>query len=148
MDVFREEVGKLEPGQVYFEVGVDEGKSMTVAYLLAKPGVYIVGCDIHDVPPHSVSKGRGPWAEAIGMVGINKPGFFIHGDADLFAGFWNTPIDLLFIDGHHNYESVKNNTLMWEPNMKEGGVILFHDYDHGEVKQWLNEKYGDRKEIK
>lgn len=147
MAVLKGEIEKLEPGQIYLEVGVDEGRSFAVAHHYAKPGVFIVGIDIHNVDPHSVSVGRGKWMEQEGMVGIGKHGFFIHGDADEYAELWNRPIDLMFLDPHHDYESIKKNTLSWEPKVKRGGVILFHDYDHHETKQWLDEHYGDNKEL-
>ena len=145
-ELFKREVGKLKPGQIYLEIGVDEGKSMTVAHYYAKKGVYLIGIDINDVPPHAVSMGRGNFAVKDGQIGLDKNGFFIHGDADVFADIWDRKIDLLFIDGHHDYESVKNNTLNWESKVKKGGVIMFHDYDHVETKQWLDEHY-NKKEI-
>jgi len=40
---------------------------------------------------------------------------------------WQKPIRLLWIDGDHRYEGVKNDFLMWEPHVVEGGVIAFHD---------------------
>lgn len=145
MEVMKREIEKLKPGQVYLEMGVDEGRSFTTAHHYAKPGVFIVGVDIHDVPPHELSVGRGPWAEAEGMIGIGKYGFFVHGDGDLLAEIWTKPIHLLFLDPHHDYESIKSATLAWEPKMAKGGVILFHDYDHAETKRWLDEHYGDNK---
>lgn len=36
-------------------------------------------------------------------------------------------IDLLFIDGAHEYEAVKKDYEMWFPKLKEGGIIAFHD---------------------
>jgi hypothetical protein len=147
MNLFREEISKLEAGNTYLEIGVDEGRSMTCAFLLARPGVNIIGIDIHDVPPHPVSVGRGPWAEKIGMIGVKKQGFFIHGDADMFRMFFPPVINVLFIDGHHDYESVKYNTLFWENKVVPGGVILFHDYDHPDTKRWLDEHYGENKEV-
>ena len=154
MQVLKEEIEKLQPGDVYVEIGVDEGRSARVAHEYANPSVYKFYIDIHDVPPHSVSIGRGPWMEQEGMVGIDKKGFFIHGDADLFGGLFHQQIfnnvkfvDLMFIDGHHDYESVKMNTQIWEPLMKPGSTILFHDYDHPDTKRWLDERYGDNKEV-
>ena len=40
---------------------------------------------------------------------------------------WAEPISLLFIDGAHDYESVKKDFLLWAPYLKEGGFIAFHD---------------------
>jgi len=147
MEVFKEEVGKLKPDQVYLEIGVDEGKSMTVAHHYAKEGVYLIGIDINDVQVHEKSIGRGPFAIKDGLIGIGKKGFFIHGDADEFAALWTIPIDLLFLDPHHDYESIKQNALNWIPKVKKGGIVIYHDYDHEETKQWIDEYHGDNKEV-
>ena len=36
---------------------------------------------------------------------------------------------------------------MWEPHMKKGGIILFHDIDYMApgVKGWLDDHYGKGK---
>ena len=78
MEVIKQEVEKLEPGQVYVEIGVDEGSSMRTAWEYAETGVFIIGIDIHDTQPtptHTI--GRGPFMEQEGMIGINRKGFFI-----------------------------------------------------------------------
>lgn len=36
-------------------------------------------------------------------------------------------IDLLFIDGAHEYEAVKKDFDLWFPKLREGGIIAFHD---------------------
>lgn len=41
---------------------------------------------------------------------------------------WNIPIDCLFLDGDHSYESVKSDIDSWIPKVKIGGLVLFHDY--------------------
>ena len=147
MEVMREEIEKLEPGDVYVEIGVDEGRSARVAHEYAKEGIFKIWIDIHDVVPHSLSIGRAPWMEHEGMVGIGKTGFYIHGDADQFAKLFDKPfVNLMFIDGHHGYDDVKKNTLMWEPLMKKGSTILFHDIDYpGGVPVWLDDHYGKGK---
>ncbi len=148
MDLFKKEVSKLKPGQIYLEIGVDEGRSMAVAHHYAKEGVYIIGIDFHDVPPYNkISVGRGPFAEQEGIIGHKKKGFFIHGDADVFSELWETDIDLLFIDGGHSYEEVKENTLNWERFVPPGGTILFHDTDSPGVMDWLNEHYSNWENI-
>jgi len=40
---------------------------------------------------------------------------------------WRGPIRLLWIDGDHSYEAVKNDFLVWEPFVVQGGIIAFHD---------------------
>ncbi len=147
-EVMKEYVEKLEPGDIYLEIGTDEGKSFRLVHEYAKEGVLKIAIDIHDVVPHEKSIGRAPFMEQEGIVGINRTGFYIHGDADQFSKVWNKPINLLMIDGHHDYESVKNNTLLWEGFVPKGGTILFHDYDHEDTKRWLDEHYGNNKELR
>lgn len=40
---------------------------------------------------------------------------------------WSLPIGLLWIDGDHEYESVKEDFFGWEPYVVEGGIIALHD---------------------
>lgn len=143
MLTMKEEIEKLKPGDVYVEIGVDEGKSMHTAHYFAKEGVYIIGIDIHDVYIHEKSIGRGAFAEKEGIIGTGKKGFFIHGDADEFAALWSKPISLLFIDGGHDYEEVKKNAEAWVPKVKKGGVVLFHDIDYHAPgpREYLNDTY-------
>ena len=154
MAVMKEEAEKLEAGDVYVEIGVDEGRSARTFHEYTPDGVYALFIDIHD-PTHTPNLNRAEFMEQEEMVGLGKRGFYIHGDADEFIDLFNINssieddrfINLLFIDGHHDYESVKKNTLRWENYVKDFGVILFHDYDHPDTKRWLDEHYGDNKEI-
>lgn len=41
---------------------------------------------------------------------------------------WNgQPVELLWIDGSHEYEFVCLDYKLWEPYLIEGGIIAFHD---------------------
>ena len=40
---------------------------------------------------------------------------------------WKEPVEMIFIDGDHNYEAVKGDYRDWFPVVKKGGYILFHD---------------------
>tara|TARA_Y100000310_G_scaffold291828_1_gene320069 strand:- start:4823 stop:5455 length:633 start_codon:yes stop_codon:yes gene_type:complete len=37
-------------------------------------------------------------------------------------------ISLLFIDGAHDYESVKQDWIKYSPKVISGGIVIFHDY--------------------
>ena len=43
---------------------------------------------------------------------------------------WDKPIDLLFIDGAHDFKSVIADLNKFVPFVSNGGLILCHDYDH------------------
>ena len=38
-------------------------------------------------------------------------------------------VDLVFLDGAHDYESVKRDIVQWLPVLKPGGIMCGHDYD-------------------
>lgn len=42
------------------------------------------------------------------------------------AKTWDAPVDLLFIDGSHEYKDVKADFNAWKKHIK--GVVAFHDY--------------------
>ena len=151
MAVLKEEIEKLKPGDIYVEIGVDEGRSARVAHEYANPDVFKIYIDIHD-PTHTPGLNRAEFMEQEKMVGLGKKGFYVHGDADEFAKVFlridsSKFVSLMLIDGHHDYESVRQNTLMWEPFVKSGGIILFHDYDHEDTHRFLDEHYGNKKEV-
>lgn len=102
------EVEKLKPGQVYLEVGVDRGKSLSIARMVAKEGVEVYGVDLRDDP--------------------NVPNTtFIQGDSTKVN--IDKKVDVIFIDGDHSYEGCKADIDNWYPQMAKGGVMLFHDCD-------------------
>jgi hypothetical protein len=54
---------------------------------------------------------------------------------------WNTPIDLLLIDGDHTEEGVGQDWAEWSDHVAPGGVVLFHDarlFEGG----WTSADYG------
>lgn len=112
MEILVPEVEKLEPGQVYLEVGVDKGKSLSVARMVAKEGVEVIGVDLRDNP--------------------NVPDtFFFQKDSqnEWTPKLVSRRIDVIFIDGDHTYEGCKADIDVWYPHMAKGGVMLFHDCD-------------------
>lgn len=45
----------------------------------------------------------------------------------------NSSLDLLFIDGDHSYEGVKQDFAMYSKLVRDGGVIAFHDIAPGDT---------------
>src|SRR3990167_7479628 len=102
------EIEKLKSGQVYLEVGVDKGKSLSVAKMVAKEGVEIWGVDLRVNPR---------------VKGTN----FLRGNSQELAEKFKKKIDVIFIDGDHTYEGCKADIDSWYPHMSKKGVMLFHD---------------------
>lgn len=40
---------------------------------------------------------------------------------------WRESIGMLWIDGAHDYESVKQDVKLWTPHVIDGGIVAFHD---------------------
>lgn len=48
--------------------------------------------------------------------------------------------DILFIDGDHSYDGVKNDTINYLPIVRQGGYVMFHDSQHIDgVIKWMKE---------
>lgn len=104
------DVMKLKEGEVYLEVGVDRGKSLSIARMV-NPKCRVIGVDIQEDP-------KVPSTE------------FYQGDSvDIANSLENLKIDVLFIDGDHTYAGCKRDIDAWYPHMKKDGVMLFHDCD-------------------
>jgi len=102
------EVQKLKSGQVYLEVGVDKGKSLSIARMVAKEGVEVHGVDLRKNPRVS--------------------GAIFH-QTDSFTFKLGKNVDVIFIDGDHTYEGCKADIDNWYSQMAKGGVMCFHDCD-------------------
>lgn len=61
---------------------------------------------------------------------------------DAAAGFRNGNIDMVYIDGNHEYESVKADILAWLPKIRKGGWITGHDMGLAGVKEAVEEVLG------
>ena len=51
----------------------------------------------------------------------------IEGRSYEFVRSWNKPIDLLFIDGDHEYAAVKRDLHDWSPFLVNGGLLVMDD---------------------
>lgn len=56
--------------------------------------------------------------------------------------FENNYFDLVYIDGSHSYQDVKNDIINWLPKIKQSGFISGHDFYHKSIKQAISETIG------
>jgi len=58
---------------------------------------------------------------------------------DIAASFHES-IDLLFVDGNHSYEGCRADLEAWLPRLRDGGMLIMHDYGWAEgVKKVVDE---------
>tara|TARA_Y100000816_G_C26068288_1_gene561583 strand:+ start:68 stop:607 length:540 start_codon:yes stop_codon:yes gene_type:complete len=60
----------------------------------------------------------------------------------------NNKLDLLFIDGDHTLDGVKNDYERYSKYVKKGGYIIFDDYHHPIIKEYCNKLLKDNSSIK
>lgn len=114
------------------EIGSLRGRS---TYRLAR-GARVSGCEVYAIDPHD------PFMDGETLVGIADRAVFLRnlvdtGVADIVkpiylkshhvAQGWNEPIGLLWIDGDHSYEGVKDDIHEWVKFVVPDGIIAFHD---------------------
>lgn len=133
-------------GGCIVELGSYRGKS-TVALAL---GAKISGATVWAIDPHeSYRQGEtdfGPADHAAFMQNIVRMEvqdvvWVINLPAEMVAQIWYDPIDLIFLDANHEYESVKNDFQKWEFCVKQDGLIAMHDTGGNwpGVTQFVNE---------
>jgi predicted O-methyltransferase YrrM len=111
------------------EIGSWKGRS--TAWLAA--GARIAGAKVYAVDPHVGSR-EDPAAATleeflanlarVGLIEHVEPLVTTSRDA---ARVIDGPIELLFIDGDHSYEAVRDDAALWLPKLVEGGTVVFHD---------------------
>ena len=118
-------INRIKP-EITVELGVDYGYSSFLMALCQNNPVY--GIDCFDVSVHGPREDDDyqfvmSVKEKLGLDNLE----IIKGYFDDVAKTWDKEIDLLHIDGLHDYENCKNDCDIWAPLVKEDGVILFHD---------------------
>ncbi|MGD0355478.1 MAG: class I SAM-dependent methyltransferase [Dehalococcoidia bacterium] len=119
---------------VIVEIGSWKGKSTIYLGLGSKAGKQVV---LYAIDPHS---GSSEHKEMFGIVwtfqefqdniknaGLNDIVNPIIKTSEKAATAFNEPVELIFIDGAHEYDLVKLDYQLWFPKVIEGGIIAFHD---------------------
>lgn len=136
--------GHLRPGQeealydlacqtpedgVILEVGAHKGRSTCC---LAVSGRRVLTIDTFTGQPEntndlSATSYLGEFFGNLGKVEALENVEPLIGKSSEFWDDWNTPIDMLFIDGGHQDEVVRGDFLFFFPWLKAGGILAMHD---------------------
>ena len=115
----------LKP-KVTVELGVDYGYSSFIMALCQNNPVY--GIDCFDTSKHGI-RIDDDYEFVLAVkekLKINNL-TIIKDYFDDVAKSWDQPIDLLHIDGLHDYDNCKNDFETWFPLMSKKGVVIMHD---------------------
>jgi predicted O-methyltransferase YrrM len=146
---FHNHAQKVTGQGVIVEIGSWQGKS---TIFLAKGSLAGKKMPVYAIDPHVGSaehqKDGEVWTfdifkkniENFSVDSLVKPIVKMSWDA---AKDFNEKIEFLFIDGAHDYDSVKKDIADWFPRLLDGGTVAFHDSDWPGVMGALKEDIYD-----
>jgi predicted O-methyltransferase YrrM len=108
---------------VIVEIGSWRGKSTTCLGLGSKAGNRV---PIYAIDPHSEHT-FGEFTKNVEAAGISDLVTPMPGRSQELAEGFDQPIELLFIDGAHQYDLVLEDFERWVPKVVEDGVVAMHD---------------------
>jgi predicted O-methyltransferase YrrM len=119
---------RLAPGQLVLEIGSHQGRSTVIlASSATSRGAAVAAVDpFVEGRLFGGAKTRGLFERNIARCGLD-------GAVQLHVAYstelrptWDTPLDLLYIDGKHDYWTLSDD-LRWGEHLAEGGEMLVHD---------------------
>lgn len=126
--------GQLPEDSVIVNIGAGAGTS-GLAFVEACPHAIVYTVDAQDAsfPTGSLEGERNAFRDAGLLHLLNHSWYQIHGDSKEVGRGWlaagRPRIDLLFIDGDHEYSGAAGDILAWLPSVVHTGIIAIHDYD-------------------
>lgn len=105
--------------ELILDIGIGGCVSACALALAADPTVKVIsaGPDVREITIDTINRTK-TWGRVI----------LAPGTSDQFFASWNVPFYMVFIDGLHEYQAVKNdcnNSLKFLP---KGGILSSHDY--------------------
>jgi len=71
----------------------------------------------------------------------------LEGDSVVLGWNFSTPIHFLFVDGGHDYASVKMDVEAWGRLVVPGGIMAYHDSNFTPVRRAIDETSADWEEV-
>lgn len=125
------------------EIGSFRGRSTVALGLgsLANGRVAVYAIDPHESFTGALGATFGPqdrtaFFKNMLRTGVSEVVRLINLPAAAVSKGWERPIALLWIDGDHRYEAVKQDFECWEPFVMAGGLIAFDDSTNRSIGPW------------
>jgi MMP 1-O-methyltransferase len=108
---------------VIVEIGSWKGKSTVCLGLGSRAGASV---PVYAVDPHADYR-FGDFKDNVERAGIQELVRPVASLSQAAADGFDEPIELLFVDGSHEYHLVLEDFEKWVPKVVEGGWVAFHD---------------------
>jgi hypothetical protein len=120
---------KVTPGEAIVEIGSHHGRSTVIIARAKRAGVPLIAIDPYDDPRW------GGGEAAIVTFNENLARRSLDGDVDHLRTFgaqagdaWDGgPVGLLFVDGAHDYSTVRADLGAWTGKLSPTAIVLMHD---------------------
>lgn len=135
VDALQEMARSLPTGAAIVNIGAGNGTS-GLAFMEARADLRLFTIDIQaESSPFGCLQGEEAVFRGAGFWGDPRH-TQIHGDSKEVGKAWAYgPVDLVFVDGGHQYHEAKGDIEIWLPLITPGGIMAVHDYEK-KVKAW------------
>jgi predicted O-methyltransferase YrrM len=115
-------------GTAVVEVGSHHGRSTVVLGSAIAAGVQLVAVDpFEDRRWGGGRQALGVFTANLEANGLESVTLLRRYGADAGREWTGTPVSVLFLDGAHDYASVRDDLRAWLPHLTDGATILMHD---------------------
>lgn len=132
----------LPDAPVIVNIGACFGTS-ALAMLEARPDAFIFSIDVQ-VCPMEPEHIRQAGQDTRRVVRVLEP-------SQEAGKFWPpTSVDLVFVDGAHDYDGVQDDIHYWIHTLKASGIMAFHDYGTPSlphVARAIDDVFGDKEPL-
>lgn len=132
VDALKELAQSLPAKPHVVNIGAGNGTS-GLAFMESRPDLHLYTIDIQkEASPFGCLAGEEAVFRDAGFWGDPRHQQ-IHGDSKDVGREWAQrgygPVDMVFIDGGHQYHEAAGDITLWLPHIKSGGIIAVHDYE-------------------
>ena len=137
VDALKELAQSLPTGAHIVNIGAGNGTS-GLAFMEARADLRVTTIDIQlESSPYGCLAGEEAVFRSAGFWGDPRHQQ-IHGDSKEVGKGWDQgPVDMVFVDGGHQYHEAKGDLDIWRTLITPGGLLVVHDYEKGlDNKHW------------
>lgn len=136
VDALQEMARSLPEGAAIVNIGAGNGTS-GLAFMEARSDLRLFTIDIQrESSPFGCLEGEEAVFRGAGFWGDPRH-TQIHGDSKAVGVTWpHGLVDLVFVDGGHQYHEAKGDIEIWLERIRPGGIMAVHDYEKT-VKAWI-----------
>jgi predicted O-methyltransferase YrrM len=122
---------RAEEPQRVLEIGTAEGGMLFLLAWASAPQARVLSLDIqtYDAARLRLYRGFGRRGQHLDVLHADSHLEATRKDVEQF--FRNARLDVLFIDGDHSYDGVRDDYELYAPLVRPGGLIAFHDIVDG-----------------